>query len=96
MVTPPSASIVKTSPAPPVYVMLSSLAGEFWFWATTVHFPTRQGSTAAADVALADEGALGNELALGKVVMDPPHAASAVPAEISAAITSVETVAGRP
>jgi len=29
MVTPPCASMVKTSPVPPLYVMLSSLAGEF-------------------------------------------------------------------
>ena len=31
MVTPPCASMVKTSPAPPLYVMASSLAGEFSF-----------------------------------------------------------------
>ena len=89
MVTAPLASIVKTSPAPPLYVICSSLAGEFWFWPTVVHVPTRQGSTSAANVAL------GDDVALGDTVEDPPHAASAKPADATSAITSLETIADR-
>jgi hypothetical protein len=88
-VTPPCASMVKTSPAPPVYVICSSLAGEFWFSATVVHVPTRQGSIAAANVAL------GAEVALGDVVDDPPQPATAMTAGRSTAISSLETIADR-
>src|SRR5436190_21788839 len=66
--------------------MFSSLAGEFWFWATTVHVPTRQASNAAAGVALGDAVALGE---------DPPHAASATPADATKTVTSLETIADR-
>src|SRR6516225_12053471 len=95
MVTPPCASIVKTSPLPPVYVICSSSAGEFWFSPTVVHVPTRQGSTAAAVVAEAAEVAVPAGVAAGDVVEDPPHAARAIPVDARSAITRPKTIADR-
>jgi hypothetical protein len=78
MVMSPRASIVKISPFPPLYVICSSSAGEFWFSPTVVHVPTRQGSTAAVALAPADVVAAGDDVALGDVGEDPPHAPSAM------------------